>query len=64
MDIPHFLYSPGDGYLGGFFYLLGIMKNAAMGTCVQVSVGTGIFVSLSHLPRSRAAERCGRPVAF
>ena len=60
MDIPHFLYSPGDGYLGGFFYFLGIMKNAAMDICVQVSVGTDIFISRSHLPRSCIAERCGR----
>ena len=56
MDIPHFLYSPGDGYLGGFLYFLAVLKNAAMDICIQVSVGKDIFISLSHLPRSQVAE--------
>ena len=56
MDIPHFLYSPGDGYLGGFLYFLAILKNAAMDIYILVCGGTDIFISLSHLPRSQVAD--------
>ena len=54
-----FIYSSVDGYLGGL-YFLAVMKNVAMNICIQVSVCTNIFDSLSHRPRSGTAESCGK----
>ena len=46
MDRPHFVCQL-MGHLG-CFYLLAIRNNAAISTCVQIFIGTYVFISRSR----------------
>ena len=47
-----FIHSSVDGHLG-CFYLLTIVNNAAIDSCVHVFVWTYAVISLGYIPRGR-----------
>ena len=54
--------SPGDGPVGGFYFLEIMIKNAVIITCVQVSAWTLVFISLAYTPRKGRTEPYGNSI--
>ena len=63
VDIPNFICSSVEGYLG-CFHLLAIMNNAIMNICVQGFVWICIFISTEYIPKSGIAGSYGNSTGF